>query len=650
MGDAVMATKQTVVVSEFPSSAHPVGHWRNLFWWIALAVTVTAILQGVEYMSSASSSPPPAPIMAGQEREAFVALVFGKISSSRDSAIPTESFRADMTALKKAGYSTVRLAQVRRWQLGDEAALPEKPLLLTFDEAYRETLETADEVFASVGMTGVVFVNPSLLDQANIHMVSWHRLKQLVKSGRWEVGVSGCQDSGVGGFTSTEVLAKRYARERKVLEQRLGQPIIAADCSRAWNADQGGEADIWPQTLKAASLSVGFVTGLWGANYRDDPWSGLRRIRVSKEWSEADLLARLEAHAPRRKPFIDHFQAARSAPDWVVDRGEIAIEDGALRVASKEGEQGALVMLGGTEHWQNAGVEVQLEGQPQGQFWISLRQRQGEPFVRLGVSEGLALLQARNKDGSFNQLASREVLSGTITLALRVVDSRVVASVNGRPLLKRPAEMPAGSDYGPLTLAVWNESDEDPAGAGSASVRLNWVKAEPLPQKYGIVAAIPGAAAWTKLRREVDDLYMLSPKYFTWASGGTHKEVENRDLAVEIFARHHRLKFLPALILEDNIRSSETVALAEQALNWAADPAFDGLNIIMKRSTAGDRQSKDFLANLDARMAAKGKILAVTMVGDIGQDVFSLSRDDLVLVKDGGNIVSEDEYTVASVP
>ncbi|CAI8897571.1 polysaccharide deacetylase family protein [Methylocaldum szegediense] len=647
MGDAMMATGQTDVANELSGNARPVAHWRNLLWWMVLAA-VLAALRGTEYLSGESRLPAPASIGAVGENEAFIALAFGKVSSTHEFAISPALFRAQMAALKKAGYSTVGLSQIVRWRHDDEAMLPEKPLLLTFDEPHRETMETADEVFASLGMTGVVFVDPNVLDRRNTQMVSWHRLEQLVESGRWEVGVSGCRDTDIADLASAEALARRFARERDALERRLGRAVISVDCPRAWKFERRDGAEIWRQAVESASFAVGFATGPWKANYRDDPAFDFRRIRVARDWGESDLVSQLEIQAPRRKPFIDRFQSAQPAPDWMVDSGEIAIEDGMLRLSSKPGEQGALVTLAGTAHWRDARVEAELEDQGRGQFWISLRQRQGEPFVRLGVSEGEILLQARNRDGSFNRLGSRKAPTGAMTLSLRVVGSRVLAFVNGYRLLTRPAEVPEGAHYGSLMIAVWNDRGDDAAGVG-ASIRLKRIEAEPLPRKYGIVSAMPKAAVWTKLRREVDEMYMLSPSYFAWA-GGAYKEARHRDLAVEIFARHHRLKFQPALVLEDPIQPSDAVALTEKALSWADDPAFDGLNVVMKPANVEDQQSKDFLAGLSARLAEKGKTLTVTLIGDWERDTFSFVHDNLILVQDGQTNVSVDEYTMASVP
>ena len=71
--------------------------------------------------------------------------------------ITPASFRAHMEALSAAGYQTVSLAELRAW-VYEGAALPEKPVLITFDDGYESNCELAFPVLKEYGMKAAIFV------------------------------------------------------------------------------------------------------------------------------------------------------------------------------------------------------------------------------------------------------------------------------------------------------------------------------------------------------------------------------------------------------------------------------------------------------------------------------------------------------------
>ena len=616
-----------------PINPVPVGHWRNFVWWLILVVAVIAVHELPKFLVDAVPPSGSASLTeSGMEKEAFTALVFGKVSATHELSISTASFKAQLTGLKQAGYSSVRLEQINRWKQTDTASLPAKPVLLTFEEANRETMEIADDLLAALGMTALVFVDSDLLDQANINLVSWHKLELMAKSGRWEVGISGCANGDDQAFNSPALLAEKLARQRKLLEQRLQVPIVTADCSRAWNPEQGDGAVVWAQALKDAAIPTGFVAAPFGANYRNDPESGFRRIRVSRTWGQADILAQLNNHAPRRAAFVDQFQSGQAASAWVVDNGEITVSDGKLRIFNMSGEKGALVTLSGTEKWQDADVEVRLKGQPEGQFWMSLRHGTSQPSVRLGMAEGRVILQESDGAGMYRQLASRDAPSGDVTLKLHVVGARAIGYLNGQALLTRPIAIPDGADHGAFALAVWNKDAETGTiEAGQASVNLVKVSATPLFSKGGIIAPSPGKEAWVQLRQQSEELSMISPSYFSWLNGKPNVSAVN-NITVEIFARFHHLKFLPSVYISEGTLLSDQAPLTRQILTWAMDPAYDGLNIVVNKTMAKNGW-RLFLSDLNLRMSKAGKALTVTLLQD-GNDPFATETrsDNLLLV------------------
>jgi peptidoglycan/xylan/chitin deacetylase (PgdA/CDA1 family) len=619
-----------------------VHHWRNLTWWIILISAIVAIVESPRFFSNVFEAVEPSQLPMsmlsvgnekGIEKEAFIALAFGKISATHELAISKSSFKAQLEALKEASYSSVRLEQINQWKETNIKPLPSKPVLLTFEEANRETMGLADKILAKLGMTALVFVDVNQLNQGNITLVSWHKLEALVKTGRWEVGISGCLNkSGEQTNTFPKQLSYRLLQERKQLESTLGGPVVAANCSHSWHSDADYDAlSAWNKILADASLQIGFVAAPFGANYHKDPKTSFRRIRVSKKWNEIELLTQIKTHQPRRAVFSDTFRSNQLASDWVVDSGKIIIENDMLRMTNVEGEQGAMLTLGGTEKWQDAEVEVQLKGLPEGQFWISLRYGVDQPFIRLGIANDRVLLQETNGIGKTKQLASGDVFPNLNTLKLRVVGGRVIAYYNGQALTTRPVELESSIKQGAFTLTVWKNNESfDGITTKKASVDLIDVKARPVFSKNVIVKPVLKESEWTKLRQQAEQLSGISPRYFAWIDRKP-QAFQVSESTMEIFTRYYHLQFLPALFISSDTPFSDASSVTEQALEWASNPKYHGLNIILKNTLVGG-EWRQVLDDLSIKMAKIGKTLSVTVIEDDGQFISTGKHEDLFLV------------------
>jgi hypothetical protein len=596
-------------MQHFPKYPVPVSHKRNLIWWLLLIAVVITGHELPKLLASTGTQSPQ--VITSIENQAFLALTFGKVSNNAGLAISVNSLKDDLSAIKQAGYHTLSLAQINGWRTNNNQSLPSNPVLLTFEEANRETIEMVDPVLARLGMTATVFVDVAELEQANIHLVSWHKLELMVKSGRWEVAVSACPNGDDQGFANPVLLAQKLSQQRQRLEQRLQMPVLVADCSRAWNPAYGDGAVIWPQTLTEAGFSMGFVAAASGANYYADNASNLKRIRVSRTWSPAELVSQLNNNQPRRTEFVDQFDSALSASAWIVDSGELNIEPGNLRLSNSPNQQGALISLAGTEKWRDADVEAQLAAPPTGQFWLSLRHDTHHPSIRLGIANGQVLLQESLATDVHRQLASVDVSEGPLTLRLRVVGKGAMAYLNDQPLTNRPIAMPEGAEQGPVSLSVWQPVSET-ADLTEAVANLSKISAKPLEAKAGIIRPVLDENGWQQLHDAVDQLAILSPQYFAWQDGKP-QVLAAYDNALEIFARFHQLSFQPTVVVDRQTPLSEAPLLAEQLINWASEPEFDGLNLVLNDSMLNDGW-RAFLTDLIQRIRQTGKTLTVTVL------------------------------------
>jgi peptidoglycan/xylan/chitin deacetylase (PgdA/CDA1 family) len=93
-----------------------------------------------------------------------------------------EDFEQQLTFLKKY-CNVIDLEDLRAFQRGYK--LPPNPVLITFDDGYRDNYETAFPILKSHGMTAVFFIATAFIQERRLFW--WDRLNYLVKRSKREV-------------------------------------------------------------------------------------------------------------------------------------------------------------------------------------------------------------------------------------------------------------------------------------------------------------------------------------------------------------------------------------------------------------------------------------------------------------------------------
>jgi peptidoglycan/xylan/chitin deacetylase (PgdA/CDA1 family) len=101
--------------------------------------------------------------------------------------IARADFRKQMALLRAAGYHTITLEQFRRFRAGLDAALPPRPLLLTFDDGLAGSLAGADATLRELGWTAVMFIDVGAVEASTPGYAGWERLRAAQRSGRWDL-------------------------------------------------------------------------------------------------------------------------------------------------------------------------------------------------------------------------------------------------------------------------------------------------------------------------------------------------------------------------------------------------------------------------------------------------------------------------------
>jgi biofilm PGA synthesis lipoprotein PgaB len=108
--------------------------------------------------------------------------------SSRDpKTISQRRFAEQMAALHQMGFAAISMEQYLRFQRGDDAGLPERPVLITFDDGRLDAYRSADAVLERYGYRATMFVVAGEVEKANPFYLTWKELHRMADSGRWDI-------------------------------------------------------------------------------------------------------------------------------------------------------------------------------------------------------------------------------------------------------------------------------------------------------------------------------------------------------------------------------------------------------------------------------------------------------------------------------
>jgi peptidoglycan/xylan/chitin deacetylase (PgdA/CDA1 family) len=131
-------------------------------------------------------------------------------------------FARQMRWLRSHGYQTVTQrelfgALLRGWPLG------RRPIMITFDDGYRDAFYRAAPVLSRLGMRGTAYVITDRIANGDPDFLSWGLLRALERQGI-EIGSHSVSHRDLTQLSGCETL-RELAESRRTLERGLGHPV-----------------------------------------------------------------------------------------------------------------------------------------------------------------------------------------------------------------------------------------------------------------------------------------------------------------------------------------------------------------------------------------------------------------------------------------
>ncbi|HEX9603025.1 MAG TPA: polysaccharide deacetylase family protein [Myxococcales bacterium] len=220
-------------------------------------------------------------------------LTWHSIGGAGDELTVSEAaFAAQLDALRNAGFHTVTFHE---WLEHEDrgASLPEKPILLTFDDGYQDALTAALPALRARGMRGTFFLVSRWIGLDESHRFSqggpgsprrylvWPEVRALAAAGM-EIGSHGATHARLPDLTEQQALGE-LTGSRRELETGLGAPVEVF--AYPYNASR--------RRLRALVRKAGYRAAVSGSAHGGADRYELHRTGVQRSTSPEQLLGAL---------------------------------------------------------------------------------------------------------------------------------------------------------------------------------------------------------------------------------------------------------------------------------------------------------------------------------------------------------------------
>jgi len=440
----------------------------------------------------------------GSAWKGFPVLVYHGLAKKADRFSMTEkTFKDQMFAMKRAGYVTVTLKEFQAFARG-EATLPPKSFLLTFDDGRSDSYEGADPILKTLGYTAVMFVaSGASMPSEDVrwsYYISPNDIKDMLESGRWEIGSHAVQQAGgrvpisEDGAEANFLSSRRWLEKETRLEDRTEYAARVAYelqeskrvLEEAFVADV--EAFSYPygdygqqsRNEPSAVSTIGWLVseayqfafrqvwpndGEFSFNYAEEEPFRLKRIETPTGWTGAQLVAYLESARDKPLPFRDGMSGNTG---WQGTWGDVRLESGGLALAATATSTGAAAFLDGTRAWKDYGYAALFDRLGGSHVSLMARYRDSRNYTVCTLGGGRVKIE-RVVDGAVEKLADAELGAPFPETAVEA-GMRVRGPVIECLLGSTPVASATGTDEGGgIGIRIW---DEEP---GTAALRLRRV-------------------------------------------------------------------------------------------------------------------------------------------------------------------------------
>lgn len=199
-------------------------------------------------------------------------------------AVSTDTFKRQMAYIYESGYSVLSIKDIIKTL--ETTSMPEKSVVITFDDGYRDQYVNAYSILSSFGFTATFFVVTGLIgtrsywDDRNFDLMDWNNITELHNHGH-TIGCHSHSHCRFNGYITRRQLEVEIRKSKELIQKKLTEHWIPF----SYPYGAGG----YNQKIRKFLIDCGYrcavtSSGSFRNNRTTDLWS-LRRTRIDKSVS-----------------------------------------------------------------------------------------------------------------------------------------------------------------------------------------------------------------------------------------------------------------------------------------------------------------------------------------------------------------------------
>lgn len=182
--------------------------------------------------------------------------------------VPPEAFRQQLDYLQEQGYTTITMLEYMKARKG-KLDLPEKPIILTFDDGYEDNYTTMLPILEEYGMKAMVYMVTNKIGKPDY--LTWNELRDMQE-----------RSIEIGSHTANHQPLTRLDAEKQAEEVKLSKLLMEWNGIRtvfSFSYPNGAYSAEMPDMLRENEYLTA-VTGDAGLNtFETDPYL-MQRINI----------------------------------------------------------------------------------------------------------------------------------------------------------------------------------------------------------------------------------------------------------------------------------------------------------------------------------------------------------------------------------